>query len=111
MIIASNIYYDQFTVYNYPYLGPKTLLTDAHLKSLREFEKLHEVFLSSPNKKDVLLKKVYQLETYCLYAIGDYVIMATINHNRTSKTIQEVCSHVVEDIKMDEESCFIVTHF
>jgi hypothetical protein len=81
------------------------------LRSLREYEKLHEQFLASPNKKDVLLKKVFAIETYCLYAVGDYVVMATITHNRTNKTIGEICMHIVEDVKMDEESCFIVTHF
>jgi len=111
VILASNIYHDQFTIYNYPYLGVKDALTEAHLKCIREFEKLHEQFLASPNKKDVLLKKVYGIDTYCLYAIGDYVIMAMVTHNRTSKTIAEICNHVVEDIKMDEESCYIVTHF
>lgn len=56
------------------------------MRSLREYEKLHERFLSSPNKKDVLFKKVYSIETYALYATGDYVVMTTITHNRTLKS-------------------------
>ena len=98
-------------MYNYPYLGTKDSLTPSHQRCLFEFEKLHEQFLASPNKKDVLLKKVYEQDTYSLYAIGDYVIMLAISHNRTSKSVTEIAQHVVDDIKMDEESCFIVTHF
>jgi hypothetical protein len=66
-------------------------LAESHLRSLREYEKLHEKFLSSPNKRDVLFKKVYAIESYVLYASGDYVVMTTITHNRTTKGIGEIC--------------------
>jgi len=36
--------------------------------------------------------------------------MALIAHNRTNKDIGEICANIVEDAKMDEESCFILDH-
>ena len=82
-----------------------------HLRSIREYEKLHDRYLASPNKKDLLIKKMYALETYIIYAHGDYILMVTINHNRTSKDIGEICNNLIEDAKIDGESCFIFKYY
>ena len=55
-----------------------------------------------------MLKKVYALETYALIATGNYVIMATVAHNRTEKEVFEVLRSIYEDAKGDEESTFLV---
>ncbi len=86
-------------------------LKPNQLRSLQEFEKLHNQYLASPNKEDLLIKKVYAIETYALYAKENYVIMATIAHNRTEKTVGEVLESLYEDAKIDEESNFILKWF
>jgi hypothetical protein len=37
--------------------------------------------------------------------------MTTITHNRTNKDIGDICHHIIDDAKVDEESCFIITSF
>ena len=43
-----------------------------------------------------------------LFVKNDYVIMAMIAHNRTNKDIGEICSNLIDDTKLEEESCFIL---
>lgn len=86
-------------------------MSSQHFKSIRQFEKLHNSYLASPNKKGLMIKKTYQIETYVLFAQGDFIIMATINHNRTNKQIGEICTTLIEDAKIDDESCFILKHY
>lgn len=81
------------------------------MRSIREYEKLHNSYLASPNKKGLLIKKMFALDTYVLFAQGDYIIMATVNHNRTNKDMGEVCANLIEDAKIDEESCFLLKHY
>jgi sulfur transfer complex TusBCD TusB component (DsrH family) len=76
------------------------------LRSLKEFEILFDRYSASP-RKDSLITKVFAIETYALYAMGDIIIMATIAHNRTSKDISEICYHIYEDVKADIHSHFI----
>lgn len=54
---------------------------------------------------------MYQIETYVIYVKGDWVVMATIAHNRTNKEIGEICQDILDDAKIDEESCFITEKF
>lgn len=67
--------------------------------------------MTSPKKKDVFIKKVYAIETYALFASNDFVIMAVIAHNRTNKDIGEILNNILEDARLEEESCFIVKHY
>jgi len=53
-----------------------------------------------------LLRK-FEIESYALLSNGDYVIMATIAHNRTNKDVREICVNILEDVRLDEDSCFI----
>lgn len=55
-----------------------------------------------------MLKKVYHLETYALLAINGYVVMATVAHNRTERDIFDVLKGLYEDVKIDEESSFLL---
>lgn len=82
-------------------------MTPSHLRSLQEFEKLFDRYQAASSKKDLMIKKVYAIETYALYSVGDYVIMSTVAHNRTNKDIREICHNIYEDVKLDEQSCFI----
>jgi hypothetical protein len=96
---------EQYTCFNFP-LNDHSQLSPQHLRSLLEFEKLFDRYQANP-RKETLLKKVYAIETYALYAINDMVIMATIAHNRTSKDVSEVCFNIYEDVKADIQSHFI----
>lgn len=55
-----------------------------------------------------MLKKVYALETYALIAVENYVIMATVAHNRTDQDVFEVLRGLYKDLIVDEEGSFIV---
>ena len=48
------------------------------IKTLRIFEKLHNQYLKSKQKRDFCIKRVYEMNTYLLYANGDLCIMAQI---------------------------------
>jgi len=54
-----------------------------------------------------MLKMVYALETYALLAIGNYVIMACVAHNRTEREVFDVLRGLHDDIRVDEESTFL----
>jgi len=96
---------EQYTVFNFP-LNDYSQMTPAHMRSLKEFEILFDRYNAAP-RKDSLITKVFAIETYALYAMGDIIIMATIAHNRTSKDISEICYHIYEDVKSDINSHFI----
>jgi sulfur transfer complex TusBCD TusB component (DsrH family) len=81
-------------------------MTPGHLRSLKEFEILYDRYQASP-RKDSLMTKVLAIETYAIYAMGDFIILATIAHNRTSKDLSEICYHIYEDVKADMNSHFI----
>lgn len=57
------------------------------------------------------MKRVYQIQTYAIYATGDYCIMMTIAHNQTTRDIKEICENVIEDAIIDEDSNFIKDWF
>lgn len=99
---------DQYTTFNFPLNHNHSELTPQHIRSLHEFEKLYDRYQSNP-RKETLLVKVFAIETYVLYAHGEMVIMATIAHNRTSKDISEICMHLLEDVRADITSHFILT--
>ena len=48
------------------------------------------MYMSSKNKKDVMITQKYALETYGLLAKGDIIILVCVAHNRTSKSIGEI---------------------
>ena len=48
------------------------------------------------------------METYALYSTGDFVVLATIAHNRTDRDATEICQGVIDDIRYEENSCFIL---
>lgn len=54
-----------------------------------------------------MIKKVYAIETFVLYGVNDWVVMAMVAHNRTNKDMGEICMNILEDAKMEEDSCFI----
>ena len=56
------------------------------------FERLHHMYQSGKNRKDVMLTQKYALETYGLLAKGDTIVMVCVAHNRTSKTVGDVLS-------------------
>ena len=98
---------DQYTVYNLPVIYPDEMLP-AHIRAIQEFEKLYTTYEVSSRKQGLMLKKVYALETYALLGANEnYVIMATIAHNRTEKDTFEVLQALYEDAKIDQESTFI----
>jgi len=68
---------------------------------------LYDRYLASPNKKELMLKKVYALETYALLAVGNYVIMAKVAQNRTERDVFDVLRSLYEDTKIDEENTFM----
>jgi len=89
-----------------PIIYPEDL-QPSHERALQEFEQLYNRYLSSPNRKDLCFKKVLPLETYALLARGHYVVLATINHNRTSLDAFEVLRALHEDV--DEKESFILS--
>jgi hypothetical protein len=97
---------EQYTSFNFP-LHDISALTPGHIRSLHEFEQLYDRFMANP-RKEVLISKVYAIETYALYAAEQMVIMVTIAHNRTSKDISEICQHILQDVKADIQSHFIM---
>ncbi len=106
VMICNNLV-EQYTVYNLPVIYPDELLP-AHVRALQEFEKLYTQYQASRNKTNLLLKKVYALETYALLAPDEnYVVMAVIAHNRTEKDIYDILKSLYEDTKFDEESTFL----
>lgn len=105
-VLICNTMLEQYTVYNMPIIYPEEI-QPVHVRALQEFEKLYDRYLSSPNKKDLMIKKVYQIDTFALLATGNYVIMAKVAHNRTEKEAFDVLRNLNEDIKVDEESSFI----
>ena len=48
------------------------------------------MYMSSKNRKDVMITQKYELETYGLLAKGDMIILVCVAHNRTSKSIGEI---------------------
>ena len=54
-----------------------------------------------------MIKKVYAIDTYVLYAVNEWVVMAHVAHNRTNKDMGEICTNIIEDAKLEEDSCFI----
>jgi hypothetical protein len=98
---------EQYTVYNLPIIYPEQLLA-SHVRAIQEFEQLYQRYHTSPNKKELMIKKVMPLETYALLAVNGYVIMATVAHNRTEKEIFDVLRGVYDDAKNDEESTFLI---
>ncbi len=106
-VLIVNRQLEQYTVYNLPVLYPDEMLP-SHVRAIQEFEKLYTQYEASPRKEGLMLKKVFALETYALLgADEDYVVMATISHNRTEKDSFEVLRSLYEDAKIDEESTFI----
>jgi len=48
------------------------------------------MYMSSKNKKDVMITQKYALETYGLLAKGDLIVLVCVAHNRTSKSIGDI---------------------
>lgn len=71
---------------------------------------MHDRYLASKNKKELFIKKVYAIDTYALYAANEWVIMAMVAHNRTNKDMGEICMNILEDAKMEGDSCFLLGH-
>lgn len=115
MVIANSLL-EQFTVYNCPdwHADPLRCL-EADMKPparrflylLRQFENLHDLFLSSKNKKGFVAKKVHLMETFVLVAKGDMVGMACIAHNRTNREPADILSERVSMAKIDFDRSFL----
>eukprot|EP00347_Sterkiella_histriomuscorum_P024317 403331550 len=105
--LVSNQSVEQYTAYNFPLIEPD-LYSQAQIRSLQEYEKLYDRYLVSTNKHDLFIKRVYALDTYVLYAQNHLVIMATILHKRTELDSEEICKNILQEVLIDEGSCFIL---
>ena len=54
------------------------------------------MFMSSKNKKEVMITQKFALETYGLLAKSDIIIMVCVAHNRTSKSIAEIMQEQIQ---------------
>mgnify|MGYP000937342012 CR=1 FL=1 len=57
---------------------------------LRNFERLHHIYLNTKKKKEFCIKRVYSLETYLLYSKGKILIYAVINHKDANREAIEI---------------------
>ena len=99
LIIRSN-QLDQFSTYN--------ILCDPKPELLRIYHSLHLKYLSSPNKKNLLIKEVREFSTDFLFASIDWVLIGSIKNGAGAKGVEEVIRGVVEDLQIDEEGIFIM---
>ena len=108
-IVIRNNVLDQYTFYNFPLM---TKTTAAHLKCLRKFESMHERYLSSDVKKNLFIKEQFETVTYLLYSYYsnsiDYTVMMSIDHNLTEKDISMICKRLLDDIRTEENCCFLL---
>ena len=82
-----------------------------YLRSVCQFERLHHMYMSAKNKKDVMITQKYATETYGLLAKGDMVIMLSIAHNRTSKSIGEIMNEYMQLARADRDRRFILNYY
>ena len=75
-ILIANHHLSQCTMYNLPSCYGEA--SPQQIYTLRQFEKLHNQYLKSKRKRDFVIKRVYQMSTFVLYAHGDLCIMAEI---------------------------------
>ena len=107
MSMVINTSLEQYTCFNYPVIELDNLKS-WQVKSIKEYSRLYEQYQGGRNKKEVLIKKVCTMETYALYSTGEFVVLATIAHNRTNRDTKDICQGVIDDIRFEENSCFIL---
>lgn len=50
------------------------------MRWIRQFEKLHDIYIKSKKKRELCIKRVYQMESFLIYSRGDIFIFAVIAH-------------------------------
>ena len=83
----------------------------SYLKAVCQFERLYQMYMSSKNKKDVMITQKYALETYGLLAKGDIIILACVAHNRTSKSIGDILNEQHSQARQEKERKFLLKYF
>lgn len=107
-VIIANHSLDQYTHYNFPrdFYG----CNDNQLKWLRTFEKLHNQYVKAKRKKELCIKRVYELDSYLLYSKGDIFIYAVITHKGATREALEIGKQILADAKEIESTSFILRH-
>jgi hypothetical protein len=75
---------------------------------MRQFEKLHHQYLKSKRKRDFCIKRVYEMNTYLLYAHGDMCIMANIEHKGSIREAGDIGKQILFDVKESLGSNFLL---
>ncbi len=103
-MIVRNNRLDQYTCFNM--LNQKDEDNIKH--TLCRFEAMHNQLLNTKFKKNICMKEVEDRFTYMLYSTFDYTVIAKVNHNETAKDASLICRDVMNEIKGDESSSFIL---
>jgi len=63
-----------------------------YLTTLRNFERLWQMYKSGKAKRNsaTYAQLKFPLETFALYAKKELIVLASIAHNRTNKTVYDV---------------------
>jgi hypothetical protein len=77
---------------------------------LRTFEKLHNQYVKAKRKKELCIKRVYELDSYLLYSKGDIFIYAVITHKGATREALEIGKQILADAKEIESTSFILRH-
>ena len=57
---------------------------------MRLFERLYTVYQRSSKKRELMVKRVYEMETALIYSRGDILIFAIIKHKGASREALEI---------------------
>ena len=83
----------------------------SYLKSVCQFERLYQMYMSAKNDKEVMITQKYELETYGLLAKGDMIVMVCVAHNRTSKWIGEILNEQLGLARHERDRRFIIKYY
>ena len=70
--------------------NPFKKVSAEQLKWLRLYEKLYTVYQGSTKKRELMVKRVYPMETALLYSRGDILIFAVISHKGAAREALEI---------------------
>lgn len=77
------------------------------MKWVRHFEQFHHLYLRDGRKKEFIIKRVFQDETYLLYSKGQLLIFTVIAHNETQEETLDIAKKIFSDAKEIENTSFI----
>lgn len=60
------------------------------MRWIRQFEKLHDIYIKSKKKRELCIKRVYQMESFLIYSRGDIFIFAVIAHKGAQREAIEI---------------------